>query len=96
MTPAQALAALRAAEAEDGAPGLDQRRAFLDALSRAVLSRAAAIADAAHADFGARSAEDILLADVKIIADAAAHLRRNLRRWMRPSALAPSSATSTM
>ncbi|MBB3900219.1 aldehyde dehydrogenase family protein [Roseococcus suduntuyensis] len=85
MTPAQALAALRAAEAEDGAPGLDQRRAFLDALSRAALSRAAAIADAAHADFGARSAEDTLLADVKIIADAAAHLRRNLRRWMRPA-----------
>lgn len=85
MTPAQALAALRAAEAEDGAPGLDQRRAFLHALSRAVMSRAAAIAAAAHADFGARSAEDTLLADVKIIADAASHLRRNLRRWMRPS-----------
>lgn len=85
MTPAQALAALRAAEAEDGAPGLGRRRAFLDAISRSVMSRAAAIAEAAHADFGARSAEDTLLADVKIIADAAAHLRRNLRRWMRPA-----------
>ncbi|WP_206932725.1 aldehyde dehydrogenase family protein [Roseococcus thiosulfatophilus] len=85
MTPAQALAALRAAEAEDGVPDLHQRRALLDKLSRAVMARAAAIVDAAHADFGARSAEDTLLADVKIIADAAAHLRRNLRRWMRPA-----------
>lgn len=84
MTPAQALAALRAAEAEDGVPDLDRRRALIAALSRTVMARAAAIAEAADADFGARSAEDTLLADVKIIADATGHVRRNLRRWMRP------------
>lgn len=84
MSPAQALAALRDAEAQDGTPGLAQRRALLAALSRAVMSRAAAIAEAASADFGGRSAEDTLLADVKIIADAAGHIRGRLRRWMRP------------
>jgi len=84
MTPAQALVALRDAEAQDGAPDLAARRALLDAVSRAVMARAAAIAEATAADFGSRSAEDTLLADVKIIADAAGHLRRHLRRWMRP------------
>jgi acyl-CoA reductase-like NAD-dependent aldehyde dehydrogenase len=84
MSPEQALAALRDAEAQDGAPDLGRRRALVAALSRAVMARAAAIAEAAAADFGARSAEDTLLADVKILADAAGHIRWNLWRWMRP------------
>ena len=86
-SPAEALAALRAAEAEDGAPDLARRRTLLDALGRATLSRAEAIAQAAAADFGARSAEDTLLADVKIVGDAASHARRHLGRWMRPQRL---------
>ncbi|WP_051213269.1 aldehyde dehydrogenase family protein [Rubritepida flocculans] len=84
MTPAQALAALRAVAAEEGVPSLARRRGWVAALSRAVMARAAAVAEAAAADFGARSTEDTLLADVKIMADAAAHIRWNLWRWARP------------
>jgi coniferyl-aldehyde dehydrogenase len=83
MSPAQALAALRAVEAEEGVPSLAQRRARVGALARAVMARAGAVAEAAAADFGARSAEDTLLADVKIMADAAGHIRWNLWRWAR-------------
>lgn len=85
LTPPAALQALREAEAAEGAPDFAQRRALIAALSHAVMSRAARIAEAASADFGSRSAEDTLLADVKIIADAAAYTRRRLRRWMRPA-----------
>lgn len=84
MTPAAALATLRAVEAEEGAPSPDQRRALLAELRRVVLKHAAAIAEAAAADYGARSAEDTLLADVLLIADACAYSRRKLRGWARP------------
>ncbi|MBS7788865.1 aldehyde dehydrogenase family protein [Roseococcus sp. SDR] len=84
MTPAEALAALRAVEAAEGAPSLDARRALLAELRRVVLKHAAAIAEAAAADYGARSAEDTLLADVLLIADACSYSRRKLRGWARP------------
>ena len=84
MSAQTALMALRAAEAEQGAPGLDQRRALLAELRRVVLKHAQAMADAAAADFGNRSAEDSLLADVLLVADACTYSRRHLRRWARP------------
>ncbi|UPY38013.1 aldehyde dehydrogenase family protein [Sediminicoccus sp. KRV36] len=84
MTSQTALMALRAAEAEDGAPDLGQRRALLAELRRVVLKHAQAVADAAQADYGARSAEDTFLADVLLVADACNHARRHLRRWARP------------
>ncbi|MDB5414868.1 MAG: hypothetical protein JWR10_3203 [Rubritepida sp.] len=84
MTPQDALASLRSAEAEDGAPALAQRRVLLAALRRSVRARAQAIADAANADFGTRGAEDTLLADVMLVADAAAFSRRWLAAWARP------------
>ncbi|WP_421989746.1 aldehyde dehydrogenase family protein [Roseococcus sp.] len=84
MTPADALARLRTAEAEDGAPDLDRRRALLAALRRSVIARAEAIADAANADFGERDRTDTLLADVLLVAEAATYSRRWLRDWARP------------
>lgn len=84
MSPADALARLRTAEAEDGVPDLTQRRALLAALRRAVIARADAIADAAGADFGRRDRTDTLLADVLLVAEAAAFSRRWLRDWARP------------
>jgi acyl-CoA reductase-like NAD-dependent aldehyde dehydrogenase len=84
MTPKDALAALRAVEAEEGALSHDQRRALLAELRRVVLKHAASIAEACAADYGARSAEDTLLADVLLIADACAYSRRKLRGWARP------------
>jgi acyl-CoA reductase-like NAD-dependent aldehyde dehydrogenase len=84
MTPADALARLRTAEAEDGAPDLAQRRALLAALRRSVIGRADAIAEAASADFGLRDRADTLLADVLLVAEAATYSRRWLRDWARP------------
>ncbi|TCH98877.1 aldehyde dehydrogenase family protein [Roseococcus sp. SYP-B2431] len=84
MTPASALARLRTVEAEDGAPSLARRRALLAALRRSVIARADAVAEAAHADFGQRDRTDTLLADVLLVAEAAAYSRRWLRDWARP------------
>ncbi|SDD55234.1 aldehyde dehydrogenase family protein [Belnapia rosea] len=79
-----ALAGLRAAAARDGTPSLDRRRALLDALAATMLRRAEAAAAAIDADYGGRSPEETLLAEVKLVVDAARHARRHLHRWARP------------
>lgn len=84
MTPAETLAALRAAEARDGAPDIARRRDLLARLATEVKRRAHAIADAASADFGARSRPETLLADVLLVADCALHARRRVARWAKP------------
>ncbi len=80
MTPAQALATL--------APlpplPIEERRRLLAALRAEVLARAGDAAVAANADFGRRSELDTLLADMVIVADAAAMVRRKLAGWARP------------
>jgi acyl-CoA reductase-like NAD-dependent aldehyde dehydrogenase len=81
---ADALAALRAAAARDGAPDLARRRTLLDALAAALLRRAEEVAAAIDADYGGRSTEESLLAEVKLVVDAARHARRHLHRWARP------------
>jgi acyl-CoA reductase-like NAD-dependent aldehyde dehydrogenase len=84
MSPAEALAALRDAQARDGAPDLARRRALLARLAAEVKRRAEDIAAAAAADFGARSRLETLLADALLVADCALHARARLRRWARP------------
>jgi acyl-CoA reductase-like NAD-dependent aldehyde dehydrogenase len=81
---AATLAALRAAQARDGAPGLAARRDLLARLAAELKRRGEDIAAAAAADFGARSRIETLLADVLLVADIALHARRKLRRWARP------------
>lgn len=88
MTPAEALAHLRAAEARDGQPDLERRRALLDRLAKTLLARAEDIAAALDADYGGRSRLETLLADVLCTVDAARHSRRHLRRWARPRRIA--------
>ncbi|MEY4795003.1 MAG: hypothetical protein RL724_1939, partial [Pseudomonadota bacterium] len=84
MTPAEALAALRAAEARDGAPNLKQRRAMLLSLAREVKKRAQDIMAVLDAEYEGRAPIETLLADVLLVADAALYVRRNLWLWMRP------------
>ncbi len=84
MTPAEALAALRAAEARDGAPNLTQRRAMLLSLAREVKKRAQDIMAVLDAEYEGRAPIETLLADVLLVADAALYVRRNLWLWMRP------------
>jgi len=84
MTPAEALAALRVAEARDGAPNLKQRRAMLLSLAREVKKRAPDIMAVLDAEYEGRAQIETLLADVLLVADAALYVRRNLWLWMRP------------
>lgn len=84
MTPAEALTALRAAEARDGAPNLKQRRALLLSLARVMKARAQDIMVVLDAEYEGRAPIETLLADVLLVADAALYARRNLWHWMRP------------
>lgn len=84
MTPAEALAALRAAAARDGRVEPDRRRDLLARLAETLLARAEDFAAALDAEYGGRSRYDTLLADVLIVADAARHARRKLRGWAKP------------
>lgn len=84
MTPAEALAALRAAEVRDGAPNLKQRRALLAALARVVMARSHDIMAVLDAEYEGRAPIETLLADVLLVADMARYARRNLWHWMRP------------
>ena len=49
-----------------------------------MLRRADDIAAAVDADYGGRSTEETLLAEVLLVANAARYARRRLRRWARP------------
>jgi coniferyl-aldehyde dehydrogenase len=84
MTPTEALAALRAAEARDGAPNLKQRRTLLAGLARAIMARSHEIMAVLDAEYEGRAPIETLLADVLLVADAARYARRNLWHWMRP------------
>nr|WP_302474256.1 aldehyde dehydrogenase family protein [Roseococcus sp. MDT2-1-1] len=75
---------MRAAEAQEGAPDLAARRAALEKLRAVVLRRAEEVVAAVDADFGGRAAEDTLLADVLVVAEAARYAARRLHRWARP------------
>ena len=81
MSPAEALAALRA---EAGSPDIAARRSMLDRLDKVMIRRAEAIAAALDADYGGRSRIETMLADVILVADCARHARQHLARWARP------------
>ncbi|MCQ4162297.1 aldehyde dehydrogenase family protein [Roseomonas sp. GC11] len=81
MTPAEALAALRA---ETAPLSLARRRALLAALAAALLRRAPEIVRAIDADYGGRSEVETLLADVLLVVQAARRARRWLWWWSRP------------
>src|ERR687890_962384 len=49
-----------------------------------MLRRADEVAAAVDADYGGRSTEETLLADVMLVVNAARHARGHLRRWARP------------
>ncbi len=88
MTPAEALATLRAAEARDGRIEVGARRELLARLADALLTHAEAIAAALDADYGGRSRLETLLADVLCAVDAARYSRRHLRSWAKPRRVA--------
>lgn len=77
------LAHIRAAQQRQP-PTYRQRMDDLKRLGEAVRRYRDDIARTVSADFGRRSRHETLAADVMVTLDEISHLRRNLRRWMRP------------
>ncbi|MGY0504298.1 coniferyl aldehyde dehydrogenase [Luteimonas sp. e5] len=61
-----------------------RRIAALDALEKVVRANEQALVEAIAADFGQRPATETRLLEWMPLLDEIAHLRRHLRRWMRP------------
>jgi coniferyl-aldehyde dehydrogenase len=74
----------REAFLRDGPPSLEQRRADLTKLKRAVKASANRIADVISADFRNRSRHESLMAEVLTVCTSIRHASRHLPRWMSP------------
>ncbi len=88
----QALAALeavfacqRAAFAAAPMPSEEDRLRWLDALRDVLASHQPALIEAIAADFGHRSADETLLAEIMPSLHGIRYASRHLRRWMKPS-----------
>src|ERR1700683_1258556 len=79
------LARQRTAFLLDGPPSLAQRRADLQKLKAAVISRRSAIETAWSADFGPRSRHETTIAEILALVQGIDYLHRRLRRFMRPT-----------
>lgn len=77
------LARLRAAHQQQ-VPTYQQRMQDLQRLADAVRRHRDDLAKAVSADFGRRSRHETLAADVMVTLDEISHVRRKLRKWMRP------------
>ncbi len=78
------LEAQRRAFAEAGAPDLAARRATLLKFKTAIRAKQGDFIRAAAADFGRRAAEETIILDLGPVVQSINHMRRHLRRWMRP------------
>jgi coniferyl-aldehyde dehydrogenase len=74
----------RSAYEADPYPSAAQRRDRLSRLIKSLRQHQAALCAAMNQDFGGRSRDESLLADVLGSVLAARHARRHLRRWMKP------------
>ncbi|HVL77477.1 MAG TPA: coniferyl aldehyde dehydrogenase, partial [Noviherbaspirillum sp.] len=63
---------------------LARRLEALDTLLNGVLQWEQRLIDALHADFGNRSSHETQLLELFPLVDEIRHIKRNLRRWMRP------------
>ncbi len=79
---------LRAAWRRDPHPGRSQRHDWLERLVQLTERHGQELVDAISADFGHRSAHETRLAELTLIAGAARHAQRHLKRWMKPRRMA--------
>ncbi len=79
------LHAQRAAYLRDGAPSLTARRNDLRKLKAALIARRGAIEEAINTDFGHRSRHETAIMEIVGVVQGIDYLRRNLRRFMRPT-----------
>jgi len=80
----EVFAAQRSAFAREMNPSLAVRRDRLDRLLHLTEAHQDAIIDAISIDFGHRSRHETDLADIFVVLSAIRHMRRQLRRWMKP------------
>ena len=66
-------------------PDLEQRLQWLEALHEVIASHQQALVEAISADFGNRSADETLLAEVMPSLHGIRHAKRHLARWIKPS-----------
>lgn len=81
----QILAHQRTAFLRDGPPSLNQRRADLKKLKKAILTRRSEIEDVLNADFGHHSQHETAIMEIVPLIQGIDYLHRNLRRFMRPT-----------
>lgn len=81
------LAQIRAAQAQR-TPDFAQRHDDLKRLRQAVVAHTDALAAAVDADFGGRSRNETLIAEISMILHDLDVLRANLKRWMKPQRVA--------
>jgi len=68
----------------DGPPSLKQRRGDLAWLELAIKASAERTAEAITADFGSRSRQESLLAEVLVVCSSIRHALWHLPKWLRP------------
>jgi len=78
------LGAMQAANLRDGAPDRARRLDRLDRIAAMVKENQAAIIAAIDADFGGRSREETLLAEIFTTLSGVRHAKGRLATWMRP------------
>jgi acyl-CoA reductase-like NAD-dependent aldehyde dehydrogenase len=74
----------RAAHLRDPVPSVAQRRARLERLGAAIKGATVAIARAVSEDFGNRSPQETVLAEVFTSLEAIRYTARHLKRWAKP------------
>src|SRR5690554_3986224 len=75
---------MRAASRTEPYPDLARRRAMLTRLLGAIVDRKRELAAAIDADFGGRSVEETLQAEILTSITYLKHARRHLARWIAP------------
>ena len=75
----------RRAFQENPYPQTDERVQWLDALHRLIANNRPVLIEAVSADFGNRSADETLLAEIMPSLQAIHHATRHLRKWMKPA-----------
>ncbi len=78
------LDAQKRAFVDEGIPGRAARQAALARLKAAIRARKGDLIRAAAADFGRRAADETIILDLGPVVQSINHMRRHLRRWMRP------------
>jgi len=81
---ATAYEVLRAVDDRDGGLPVKAREKLLMRLERATLDARDAIAAAIDGDFGGRSREETLVAEVLVTVNAIRHVRPRIARWAKP------------